>query len=124
MPAGTWLATPGLDRSLKLKQFLRASKSRHVIASFQTYSWENLGYDEEINQDFHKLTQDDWVLKVGQETVNILSDHARSKMYGGVEIAEFSTIAISTVGPIYIPHYLKRKGKLLADCVFNKSKLN
>jgi hypothetical protein len=111
-----------LDRSLKLKQFLRASKSRHVIASFQTYSSENLGYDEVINQDYHKLTQDDWVSKVGQETINILSDHARSKMYGGVEIAETSTIAINTVGSIYIPDYLKRKGKLLADCVFNKFK--
>jgi hypothetical protein len=111
-----------LDRSLKLKQFLRASKSRHVIASFQTYSSENLGYDEVINQDYHKLTQDDWISKVGQETINILSDHARSIMYGGVEIAETSTIAINTVGSIYIPDYLKRKGKLLADCVFNKFK--
>jgi hypothetical protein len=67
-----------LDLSLKLKQLLRDSKSRHVIASFQTYSSENLGYDEVINQDYHKLTQDDWVLKVGQETINILSDHTRS----------------------------------------------
>jgi hypothetical protein len=48
-----------------------------MIASFQTYSSENLGYDEVINQDYHKLTQDDWVLKVGQETINILSDYAR-----------------------------------------------
>jgi hypothetical protein len=109
-----------LDRALKLKQFLRASKSRHVIASFQTYSSENLGYDEVIKQDYHKISQDDWVLKVGQETINILSDHARSIVYGGVEIAETSTIAINTVGSIYIPNYLKRKGKLLANCIFNK----
>jgi hypothetical protein len=72
-----------LDKSLKLKQFLRASKSRQVIASFQTYSSENLGYDEVIKQDYHKFSQDDWVLKVGQETFNILSDHARSIVYGG-----------------------------------------
>jgi hypothetical protein len=111
-----------LDRSLKLKQFLRASKSKHVIASFQTYSSENLGYNEVIKQDYHKLSQDDWVLKVGQETINILSDYARSIVYGGVEIAETSTIAINTVGSIYIPNYLKRKGKLLANCVFNKFK--
>jgi hypothetical protein len=111
-----------LDRSLKLKQFLRASKSRHVIASFQTYSSENLGYDEVVKQDYHKLSQDDWVLKVGQETINILSDHARSIVYGGVEIAKTSTIAINTVGSIYIPNYLKRKEKLLANCIFNKFK--
>jgi hypothetical protein len=43
-------------------------------------------------------------------------------VYGGVEIAETSTIAINTVGSIYIPNYLKRKGKLLANCVFNKFK--
>jgi hypothetical protein len=108
-----------LDLSLRLKQLLRASKSRHVIASFQTYSSENLGYDEVINQDYHKLTQDYWVLKVGQETINILSEHTRSKMYGGVES---STISSNTVGSIYIPDYLKRKDKLLADCVFNMFK--
>jgi hypothetical protein len=111
-----------IDRALKLKQFLRAAKSGHVIASFQVYSSEKLGYDEVINQDYHNLTQDDWVLKVGQETINILSDHARSVVYGGIEIAETSTIAINTVGSIYIPDYLKRKQKLLANCVFNKFK--
>ena len=111
-----------LDRSLKLKQFLRASKSGHVIASFQTYSSENLGYDKVVKQDYHKLTEDDWVLKVGQETINILSDYARCNDYGGVGIAETSTIAINTIGSIYIPDYLKRKGKLLANCVFNKFK--
>jgi hypothetical protein len=96
------LRTTGLDRSLKLKQFLRASKSRHVIASFQTYSSENLGYKEVIIQDYHKLSQDDWVLKIGQETINFLSDYARGNDYGGIEIAETSRIAINT---IYIPDY-------------------
>ncbi len=43
-------------------------------------------------------------------------------MYGLVEIAETSTIAINTIGSIYIPNYLKRKGKLLANCIFNKFK--
>ncbi len=70
-----------LDRSLKLKQFLRASKTKHVIASFKTYSSKNLGYDEVIKQDYPELSQDDWVLKVGQETMNILSYKARSIIY-------------------------------------------
>ena len=33
---------------------------------------------------------------------------------GGVKIAETSTIDINTLGSIYIPDHLKRKGKLLA----------
>jgi hypothetical protein len=74
-----------------------------VIACFQTYSSKNLGYKEVTNQDCHKLSRDDWVLKVGQETLNILSDYDRCNDYGGVEVAETSTIAI--------PDYLKRKGK-------------
>ncbi len=73
------------------------------------YLSENLGYDEVIKQDYPKLSQDDWVLKVGQETINILSDPARSIVYGGAEIAETSTIAINTVGSIYIPNYLKKR---------------
>ncbi len=93
-----------------------------MIASFQTYSSENLGYYEVVKQDYHKLSQDDWVLKVGKETINILSDHARSIVYGGVEIAKTSTIAINTVSSIYISNYLKRKEKLLANCIFNKFK--
>ena len=80
-----------------------------MIASFQAYAYVKLGYDEVINQDYHNLTQDDWVLKVGQEIINILSDHARSVVYGGIKIAETSTIAINTAGSIYIPDYLKRK---------------
>ena len=112
-----------LDRALKLKQFLRASTSGHVIANFQIYSSEKLGYDKVLNQDYHKVTEEDWVLKIGQETVNILSDHARKNLYGGLEIAETSTIAINTVGSIYIPDYLKRKGKLMANCIFNKVKM-
>ncbi len=52
-----------------------------------------------------------------------LSDRARTMVYGGVEIAKTSTIAINTVGSIYIPNYLKRKGKLLANCIFNKFKV-
>ncbi len=99
-----------LDRSLKLKKSLRASKSRHVIASFQIYSSENLGYKEVNNQDYHKLSQDDWVLKIGQETINFLSDYARGNDYGGVEIAETSTIAINTICSINIPDHLKEKG--------------
>jgi hypothetical protein len=41
-------------------------------------------------------------------------------VYGGVEIAKTSTIAINIVGSIYIPNYQKRKRKLLANCIFNK----
>ena len=111
-----------LDKALKLKQFLRASSSDHVIAKFQIYSSEKLGYDEVLNQDYHKVTEDDPVLKTGQETVNLLSDHARNNLYGGLEMAETSTIAINTVGSIYIPSYLIRKGKLMANCIFNKFK--
>ena len=51
-----------------------------------------------------------------------MTDYARGNEYGGVEIAETSTIAINTIGSTYIPDYLKRKGKLLANCVFNKFK--
>jgi hypothetical protein len=87
-----------------------------------TISSENLGYDEVIKQDYPDLNQDDWVLRVGQETINISSVHPRSIVYGGVEIAKTSTIAINTVGSIYIPNCLKRKGKLLADCILNKLK--
>ncbi len=81
-----------------------------MLAFRGVYSSENLGYKEVTNGDYHKLPQDDWVLMMGQETINFLSDYARGKDYGGVEKAETSTTAINTLGSIYIPDYLKRKG--------------
>ncbi len=39
-----------------------------------------------------------------------------------MEIAKTSTIAINIVGSINIPNYLRRKEKLLANCIFNKFK--
>jgi hypothetical protein len=51
---------------------MRASNRRHEIANFQTYSSENLGYVEVIQQDYHKLSQDYWVLKIVQDTIYIL----------------------------------------------------
>ncbi len=80
-----------------------------MIANFQTYSSENIGYVEVINQDYHKLTEDDWVLKEGQETVTILSDCSRLNVFGGVKKAEISTIANNKVVSINIPDYLKKK---------------
>ncbi len=52
-----------------------------------------------------------------------MSHYVRRNDYGGLEIAETSTIAINTIGSIYIPEYLKRKGTLLVNCVFNKEGL-
>jgi len=82
--------------------------------SFQIYSSENLGVNEVINQDYHKLAQDDWVLEVGQETINILSEHSRSVIYVGVERARTCTIVITQYSRCNLHSWL------LANCVFNK----
>ncbi len=60
--------------------------------------------------------------KSRSKSPKFLSDYARSIVYGGIEIAQTSTIAINTVGSIYILNHLKRKRELLANCVFNKFK--
>ena len=111
-----------LNRALKLKQFLRANGSKHVIQKLQMVALENIGYDSVINQEYGRICKDDEVIKAAQMSINNLTDLARSEKYGREENGQSSTIAINEVGSIYIPNYLVRKNKPLELCVFNALK--
>jgi len=111
-----------LDKALKLKQFIRTSGSSHIMGKLQEISMESLGYDSVIKQEYSRISGDDYIIKVGQEAINLLTDWSRRERYGTNENGQSSSIAINTVGSINISEYLRRSGKEMANCIFSKIK--
>jgi hypothetical protein len=54
-----------LDRSLKLKQFIRAYNSNHIISKIQ------------IQQEYHDVTKEEAICQSAQETLNIIIEYNR-----------------------------------------------
>jgi hypothetical protein len=107
-----------LDRALKLKQFIRANRSRHPIKGIQEVSLSKIGFENVIKQEYDRLNNEDWIIRIGQETINTLTDWSRKEGYGNEDNGQSSTIAINTVGSIDISTYLKRKNESLVECLF------
>jgi hypothetical protein len=68
-----------LNKSLKLKQFIRASGSKHPISEIQRHCMEQIGYNMVIQQEYDKITSREEVTRVAQITINNLCDHTRKK---------------------------------------------
>ena len=108
-----------LNRSLKLKQFIRSSRSDHPIRHLQVVALEKLNLQKVVNQEYSKLSKDDSIIRVGQETINILTDYCRSNLYGGLEKAMSSRHAIDSSRSINVKEFLERKNQILLSCFFN-----
>jgi hypothetical protein len=92
------------------------------MGKLQEISMESLGYDSVIKQEYSRISGDDYIIKVGQEAINLLTDWSRRERYGTNENGQSSSIAINTVGSINISEYLRRSGKEMANCIFSKIK--
>jgi hypothetical protein len=107
-----------LDKSLKLRQFIRAQKSNHFIATIQQLL---TGSDGEIKQEYFKCTNVEDVCSTAQETLNIITDYNR-ELYKDLEPeeAESDKNLINEISSINLKTYLKRKNRVLAVCVLKK----
>ncbi len=103
-----------LNRALQLKQFIRASTSKHPISNIQLHltSVKNC-----IQQEYHRITTEEAICRTSQETMNIIIDHNRNE-YNTLSIDKIETDRnmIEEVASINIKTYLKRKGKVLHVC--------
>ncbi len=111
-----------LNRALKLKQFLRSSISGHPVSYLQGSVLNDIHYTRQINQEYSRIYKDEAVIRVGQETINILSDYSRNLDYGGLERASTMKNAIDMAGSICIKEYLERKNLKLLSCLYNPIK--
>jgi hypothetical protein len=107
-----------LDRALKLKQFIRAEQSNHKIKIIQQVMLAKLGCDSVIKQEYDNVSKDDWIIKMGQESINVLTKWSRKQKYGTDDNGLSSTIAINLTGSINVSSYLKINKQPLALCLF------
>jgi exonuclease III len=106
-----------LDRTLKLRQFIRASNSNHVIAKIQSLV---VGTNDEIviKQEYHKVTKEEDICESAQETLNIMTDYSREQ-YCSMEEHEYESDKnlIEEVAAINLETYLKRKNRMFVLCI-------
>jgi hypothetical protein len=107
-----------LDRSLKLKQFVRAFNSNHVISKIQALLSTKSGHDKCIHQEYPKVTEEEAICKSAQETMNIIIDYNR-ETYTSILQDEFETDKnlIDEVSSINLTTYLTRKNKVFMLCM-------
>ena len=108
-----------LNRSIKLKQFIRAQKSNHIISKIQcliTGSQNN-----NIRQEYAKITDKEEVCSSAQETLNIIIDHNRDEYVKlSNEECESDRNLIDEVSSINLKSYLSRKNKMFMLCILKK----
>jgi hypothetical protein len=64
-----------LNRSLKLRQFIRANGSNHAIAKIQSF----ITGSKTLRNEYDKAAQSEPICKRAMETVNMLTDHNRTE---------------------------------------------
>jgi hypothetical protein len=107
-----------LNSSLKLRQFIRANKSRHPIKTIQGYCMEQIGYNWDIQQEYDKITKIEEVTRVAQITINSLCDYTRSTIVNNLDKFTGDVNAVNFIAATKINTYLLRKNKKLVHCVY------
>jgi hypothetical protein len=107
-----------LNRSLKLKQFIRAQNLNHMIATIQAMCTTKEVFDPQIKQEYAIITEDEPICKTAQETMNLITDHNRN-LYNEMTREEYESnrYLIDEVSTINLLEYLKRKGRVFMLCI-------
>jgi exonuclease III len=107
-----------LDKSLKLRQVIRANNSKHVIAKIQAFALGNRVDENYIKQEYHSITKKEAICSSAQETINFITDYNR-KQNEELEENEYESDRnlINEVSSIHLETYLKRKKKVFSLCI-------
>jgi exonuclease III len=107
-----------LNRSLKLRQFLRAAKSGHSISIIQRLCLEKLGYTGNITQEYEKITKKEEITKTAQQTINILCDYMRSTIIENRNEAGNDCKSIKFIATLDIRTFLIRKNRQIINSLY------
>jgi hypothetical protein len=106
-----------LDKALKLKQYIRANNSNHVIKDIQNFCTSISSGQNPLSQEFCQITKEESVCNIAQETLNIIIDQTRKINFGEMDQEEIiSNIAINQIAMTNVENYLKRKGRVFLSC--------
>jgi hypothetical protein len=109
-----------MDKALKLKQYIRASRSKHCINMIQQFCVEEIGETKVLALEFAKLTKSENVSRSAHETINTIIDTNRANMYNCDSENIDSTIAINQIAMTKINSYLTRKSRVFLKCIANQ----
>jgi hypothetical protein len=103
-----------LDRSLKLRQVIRAQNSKHVNSIIQKLALGNL----HLVQEYHNISNIECLCTSVQDTLNLLTDYNRVR-YSSLDVNEYESDRnlINEIASINLETYLKRKGKIFSLCI-------
>jgi hypothetical protein len=107
-----------LNSSLKLRQFIRADKSRPSIKIILGYCMEQIGYNCDIQQECDKITKLEEVTGLAQLTINSLCDYTRSTIISNLDKYMGDINAVNYIASTKINTYLLRKHRKLVHCVY------
>jgi len=109
------------DSALKLKQYLRASKSNHPIRNIQRYITESLGYDYVVHQDYNRFSNLEAIVESSQYTLNTLTDKLRNDINESIISNQvIEPFKIDILAGIDIREFLIRNNKLLINGFYNR----
>jgi hypothetical protein len=107
-----------MNKSLKLKQFLRADKSRHPIKTIQDYCMEQIGYNSEIQQEYDKISKKEEITKIAQLTINNLCDFTRRTILSNLDKYKREAHSVNFMASTKINTFLLRENKKLVHCIY------
>jgi len=110
-----------LDRSLKLKQFIRAQKSSHEISNIQQFITEEANSSSVLKQEYSNIDSKEKICQSAQETINIITDYNRNN-YVKLTPEEYESdrILIDEIASINLITYLERRGRLFHICILKQ----
>jgi hypothetical protein len=107
-----------MNKSLKLRQYIRANNSSHIINEIQQYCTRNTGGLNVLAQEFNEVTSEENVCNIAQETLNIIVDHTRNEMFAEHDHVEISSsIAITQIAMTNVETFLRRRGRVFLSCI-------
>ncbi len=110
-----------LNMSLKLRQFIRAEKSNHVIRDIQLKCLEDSKNSEIFQQDYGIINMSEVEVKTAKNALNVIVEHNRKLISDNVEKSVECKKAINQVSSINIRQYLKKNNRVMALCIFNQA---
>ena len=107
-----------LNRALKLKQFIRANNTNHVMSKIQAHVTKGPGHNSKVSQEYSEITEDEPICQSAQSSINTITDHNRQTYENFPEdMMESSKLLIDEVSSINLTRYLRRKKKIFMLCI-------
>jgi hypothetical protein len=107
-----------LDRSLKLRQFIRASKSNHVIRQVQNYCINKMLSNDILISEFGTISKKEAICGSAQDSINIITDTCRQNRFLEQGDSIESKYAIEQISMTNVDTYLTRKSRVFLKCIY------